>query len=442
MMKLQKYNQLFEADIKKNKGVPEDYIEGVEQKGREKYGYNGPSREEIHQIMDITKRIGDIQRGHEDELTEIGKEIIMQQYGSILDDVKLDIKVVRPDDEEKMEMVQKMINDEDDEPKIPSNDVEIPEEPVDQDEVDKRKILNNIMQGESQNVHSLMHYGKDKIDEIDGDLLDLYNRFLDLTKKADWDDRLNLEMMMKQMPQFCNAEEVNWEENEDGETTPVIKVRAIDLPLMIHETLKGIYELIMANAIPEDKELARKIMAETDSLSNEKEDVKFGPFIAADLRDFITSHLERTSDTDINEIPNLKEFIYGRIVELPANIFIELMYAILSGDQDKADTILRGSDHPKGYTPKSGKEARELEEKDLIYQAINDATGTVDVGTIGVDIPDDEGDTVVGKIEDDEILKPKEKSYSDMSKSELDRELNQALEVDDYETIKKIQPYL
>ena len=46
------------------------------------------------------------------------------------------------------------------------------------------------------------------------------------------------------------------------------------------------------------------------------------------------------------------------------------------------------------------------------------------------------------EIKDDEKLEPKEKSYADMSKRELDDILNQALDNDDFETIKKIQQYL
>jgi len=410
-MKLQKYSQLFEADIKKNKGVPQDYIEGVERKGREKYGYTGPNQMEFEEMMGALDSIMRIQQGHHEELTEIGKEIIMNQYGGILDGVELDIKIVDPNDAEKAEMVQKMTQEE---PEIESPEIELPQEEIDQNEVDKRKILNNLMQGEAQNVHSMMHFAKDKIDEIDEDLLHYYTRLLEINKKFDWLDRANLEDMMKNHPEMCNAEEVEWK-GEEGNETPVIKVRALDLPMLIHETVKGIYELIMANAIPENPYLAKRIMDETDTLTDEKEDIKFGPFIAADLRDFITDHIQRTSDKDIQEIPNLKEFIYGRLVELDANTFVEVMYAILSGDQELADKLMNDAD--------------------IVYNAAQDADGTVDVGTFGVDIPNEE-------IEDDDALKPKEKSYADMSKSELDRELNKALEVDDYDTIKKIQPYL
>jgi hypothetical protein len=412
-MKLKKYNQLFEADIKKNKGIPEDYIEGVEQKGREQFGHQGPSHMEMREMMDAMHDIMRIQDGHEKELTEIGKEIILHHYGDILDDVKLDIKIVKPNDEEKSEMVQKMMQKED-EPEIESPEIELPEEEIDQDEVDKRKILNNLMQGEAQNVHSMMHYAKDEIDKIDEDLLHFYTRLLEINRKFDWMDAADLEQMMMQNPEMANAEEVEWE-GEEGNETPVIKVRALDLPMLIHETVKGIYELIMANAIPENEYLARRVMKETDTLKDEKQDIKFGPFIAADIRDFITSHLERMHK-DALDIPNIKEFIYGSLVELEAKKFIEVIYAILSDDQELAD--------------------------DLIHPIINNTLDSLKEETEEyIEDYDEDDETLVG-VEDDETLKPKEKSYADMSKSELDKVLNQALDNEDYDTVKKIQEYL
>ena len=427
-MKLQKYNQMFEADIKKNKGVPQDYIEDVERKGREMYGYTGPNRAEFMEMMESLNDVFKIQEGHHDELTEIGKEIIMNHYGGLLEDVKLDIKIVRPDDEEKAEMAAKTQDDDDDgddeeqEPEIPSDDIELPEEPVDQDEVDKRKILNNLMQGEAQNIHSMMHEVKDKIDGIDEFLLDLYSRVLEINKKFDWFDQAQ----MMENPEMGNFEEVDWEEDEEsGEITPVIKVRALDLPMLIHETVKGIYELIMSNAIPDNEYLAKRIMAETDNLENEKEDIKFGPFIAADIRDFINEHLERKHSGSIG-ITNLREFIYSKMVELDANAFISLIYAMLSDDIDTADKL--------------------IEEFTIVERAIEDATYDPDDAMEYDGDDGDDHDEIVNmmkdKYADSDPEEPKEKEYADMSKAEKDKILNQALDDSDFETIKKLQPYL
>jgi hypothetical protein len=48
--------------------------------------------------------------------------------------------------------------------------------------------------------------------------------------------------------------------------------------MLIHETVKGVYKLIMAHAIPEDKELALKIKNAVQTLEDETQDVKYGPY--------------------------------------------------------------------------------------------------------------------------------------------------------------------
>jgi hypothetical protein len=220
---------------------------------------------------------------------------------------------------------------------------------------------------------------------------------------------------------MASAEEVEWKEDEDGNTKQVIKVRALDLPMLIHETVKAIYELIMANAIPDNEYLAKRIMAETDTLKDEKEDIKYGPFLAADIRDFVTKHLERMHKINIIDYPFIREHIYGYLVLLPANEFLEIIHAILNGDNKLADDLIM--------------------KQNIINLAIDDVKGESNNDYNTSDEQDDDLKHE-GEIEDDIMLKPKEKSYADMSKSELDRALNIALEADDFETIKKITPYL
>jgi hypothetical protein len=289
------------------------------------------------------------------------------------------------------------------------------------------------MQGEAQNVHSMMHTKKDEIDEVDNFLLDLYTRLLEINRKFDWMDRADLEEMMKQNPDMANAEEVEWEEDEDGEQIPVIKVRCLDLPMLIHETVKGIYELIMANAIPENAEMARKVIEETDSLKNEKEDIKFGPFIAADIRDFFTNYIERKTKVNLIDIPNLREFIYGHMVELEANKFLELTYAILSDDKDMADDLIK--------------------KFNIVELAIADATSEPEEIESSYDDDDEEVssmniDDFIGgpKASDEPLTSPKEeepknhsKKLASMGKNQLNFELNKAIDNEDWEYAQEVQ---
>lgn len=427
MRKLKKFNQMFEADIKDNSGVNDDYLQSIEDRAMEAYGDSGLSREEQQEIGGLFHNIFRMQQGHEEELTEIGKEIIMGAYGSILDGVELDLKIVRPDDSEKREMVDKMFdepNKRNEEPDsgVQSDNIEIETE-VDVDEVDKRKILNNIMQGESQNVHTMLFNKKDEIDNISSGLVENSLRFLELNEKIMWDtNRPPLEEMMKNMPDMANAVEVDWEddENEDGEkeTKPVIKVRALELTMILHETVKGIYELIMANAIPSDPAMAEKVLAETDSVKDEDQDIKYGKFIATDLRDYINRFLEDNYPA-IKGVDNIREFIYGGLAEMNARTFLDFMKKALTGDNESADRILKNSNIVE----------------DIMKSFDDFENQTDDDEYIDIDGSDDE----YTGVSDDE---PTEVRYIDMSPSELEKELNKALDNDDFATAKEIGKYM
>ena len=47
---------------------------------------------------------------------------------------------------------------------------------------------------------------------------------------------------------------------------PIIKSRGVDFPMLLHETVKGIYELIAAAGIPEDKRTAGLVMSNTSTM--------------------------------------------------------------------------------------------------------------------------------------------------------------------------------
>jgi len=175
---------LFEAKL----NLPQEYINKVRDEAKEQYGgFRGPTRQEMAQMGNLLNRIFSIQRGHEDKLTEVGKSVIQKFYGPVIKGVELDIKIVEPDDEEKLEMAQKMLQQEQEqESEIEQPEVELELKGIEHD-IDKRKLINNIMQGEAQNVHSMMYDVREQVKKITGSdqLLDLYMEVLDLNKKID-----------------------------------------------------------------------------------------------------------------------------------------------------------------------------------------------------------------------------------------------------------------
>lgn len=445
-MALKKYSQLFEADIRKT--LPEDYIRDVRRRAAPLMG--GPTRQEFMEVMHLMDEIFAIQEGHEEELTEIGKKVILEHYGRMLEDVELDIKIVDKFDEEKMQMATKMQDekeedeDEDEkkeEPKYPNFEVPIN---VPQEEVDRRKIINNVMQGEAQNVHSMMYSAKKELDEIDPHLLDLFVRHLEINRKFDWDERRpDLSQHMKDHPEMANCMETDYEgeegQGEEGEVKPRIKVRVLDFPMLIHETVKGIYELMSHKVIPEDQTMAEALLKLTDTLKDEEEDIKYGPFIAADIRDYINDLLQRTEKEDIQMLPNLREFIFSKMMDLSADKFVELIKNILMKEIDKADAMLVGRD---GLIKEAIKDAKGEPEQKSVYdedeeELTGEREGERELGEEGID---DEILSLFNKPKDiEEKPEQKKKKWFEYSRGELNNFLNDAIDKQDWTMAREIQ---
>jgi len=214
------------------------------------------------------------------------------------------------------------------------------------------------------------------------------------------------------------------EAEEDGK--PKIKARVLDLPMLIHETVKGIYELMSHKAIPEDPVMAENLLKLTDSLTDEEEDIKYGPFIAADLRDYINDVLQRTQKEDIQIIPNLREFIFSKMMDLSADKFVELIKNILAKNIDMADAVLVGVDG-------------------LIAEAVKDVIGEEESIPSVEDYEDE--DTLTGEDqgvnnEIEQMKQPKERSYSSLSNGELNNLINKMMDEENWEEVKKISEYL
>ena len=334
--------KLFEAELKNNSGLPDNYFRKLVERGRALYGH-GPTFNDQREFQNTFFALLAVQNGHEEELTEIGKDIIMKHYGNILDNVILDIKVIKPGDPKQIEMAENTAKP----PKVEYEDITHL-----RDEIDKRKMLNVLMQGESQNVHDLLYFEKDRLDYIDPNLLRLDLALIKKDILLHWNDDLDLQASMEQMYQFANVMEIDAQNNpqkekpkpdegnlkqtpykpgkededeEEGETAKnVIRVRALMLSGLVHETVKGIYELIATvqqDAVEGDTEEEKienieKIMQQTDNLENEQEDIQFGSFVASDVRDFVNKILDTIPGTD--KISNMKEFVFGHLAAMPA----------------------------------------------------------------------------------------------------------------------------
>jgi hypothetical protein len=315
------------------------------------------SGQDIPRFLNFVSKAKQIQQGKEKELEKLAETTIRNMYGDILDGVNLNIKFPQQG------QIQKMMEEAPDEPDqerfTELKDAEVISE------IQRRKIANNITQGEAKNTKLCLNMPevRDGLIRILGkeegkEYLSLLNKITEMAGFFDWQIpmEIQLDMWKRDKSGFAGSVKVEWEtpkENEEAEdlaqkilaeleidveipdeteelfdmTSPTITALGTDFAMLLHEAVKGIYELIAANAIPSDEETAETIILNTDTLADEIEDLRYGPEIAADLRDFINEFPESGT------ISNLRERIFGKMMLMqPAQKFLDLMFLILNQD--------------------------------------------------------------------------------------------------------------
>jgi hypothetical protein len=454
-MNIKTFTQLVdEASLRDNPGIPGEggkegnYLSKVE--GRAKERLDSLQRKHgadisFPRFMSIVSRARQIQAGKEKELEKLAENAIRSYYGSILEEVTLNIKFPKAD------QIKKSME------KVPSEPPEMPQLKELKDsniisEIQKRKIANNITQGEAKNTKLCLNLPevRDGLIRILGqekgtEYKDLLNKITEIAGFFDWQIpmEVQLEMWKRDKSGFSGSVSVEWvsDKEEDTEelaqkvlgdlendtevpeeaeeifeqTTPTINALGTDFAMLLHETIKGIYELIASVAIPDDEETAVTIIMNTDTLADEIEDLRYGPEIAADLRDFINEFPE-TAD-----IPNLREHVFGKMMAMDAKDFLELMYMILNEDP-KAKPVVQ-------------------EFVDEISEEIN----RYELGQAGIDNDDDYepgeqyGETPVSASAQ---TQPEEIDYSELSKREIEKLIDKALDAKDYDTVRDLSKYL
>jgi len=436
-MSIKKFIQ--EASLRGNKSTPDQYLNSIDSRAAQSLGTEAPPQliRKMIQLGGTIKRLqNQIGPSGLAQLEKLAERTILDAYGSILGNTKL--KISFPKDSEIPEMLQPV-------PAEPKNLKKLTDQGI-IDEIMKRKISNNITQGEAKNSKKMlvMPEVRDGLRQIFGqaagdEYLAAIKEITDVASSLDWKipAQAQLEMWKNDRSGFAGSVKVDWEgptadedaakkvlndlankdlENIDtdsvlGESTPVITAIGTDFAMLLHETIKGIYELIASAGIPDDEETAQTVLMNTDTLSDELEDLRYGPFLAADLRDFINSIPEADS------VENMREYVFGKLMQLPAEEFLDLMKQIFAKEEGAKLQIRAMILDIKN------------ELQDWEYGA---AMNRYDDEAITVEEP--EADQPAE--EDDEI------DFANMTKSELDAMINKALDSGDIELLNKLSKHI
>jgi hypothetical protein len=329
--------------------------------------------------------------------------------------------------------------------------------------IDKRKIANNIIQGESKNTKNILHTEevKEGLNRIFGErkgreIFSLWDQITKMANKLDWQIPIDAKAQMMEQnpvgmagacacewPGMPKAKDEQKQEILDSLETPdedgsdemsdgaeealedlfsqgnlKIKAVGIDFPMLLHETVKGIYEMIAAVAIPEDSTIASLVQMATSSYEDEAEDFRYGPYIAADLRDFVFKNPDST------KYPNVREFVFGELMSLEDDDFFDTISRILKSKVDGVDD------------PVARKKI-----DDIIADVI-DRIKKWELGEVigheqedEIELSDDEYSDLTS---DSDIIPNKEEGEKELSKRELQEEIDAALDSGDMDRFKKL----
>ena len=105
--------------------------------------------------------------------------------------------------------------------------------------------------------------------------------------------------------------------NEQQESGITIKARALNFPMLVHELIKGLYELVSLQGFKGDKEANQGVVDKVDKLKHEPEDIRRGKFIFDALNDIF-------ADSPHSD-PRIREFFFSEVYQLEDGDFIEFV---------------------------------------------------------------------------------------------------------------------
>ncbi len=226
-------------------------------------------------------------------------------------------------------------------------------------EVTKRRLINSMIQGASKKCSHMFHLVEDEINEINPRLNNSYSK---MVAGADLCYYLLDEKTIKPLPGGV----VNVEYGKSEDNKPTIYATGNSFPILVHEIVKGVMEIISSHGLPENETILEYVYNKADYTGAEFWDMRLGPGIWEQF-------LECFEVEDLD----LKHHVYQDVVSLPVNEFNHFMKEILSGT-NKGKRLL------KEFCERIREQIRK---DDLNYSILNDDVGDDD--ELGPDELDD-----------------------------------------------------
>jgi hypothetical protein len=261
--------------------------------------------------MKLLPQIMQAEAPYKAQLVELAKEVAKQAYPIIEQTgIELDAQLVGPG-----ELSMDQSN--------PPEEQEL-DAFIEKSGIDKRRIINAITQGASIRGTKAYYIFNDILDMMDESLLQKYNEIIG-NAYGIYDSDEAIAMMLAMMSQNSASQggesEVDWDEEEE---TLVIKAKGIIFPILVHELVKGLYEILSLQGFSGDAEKNKQIVGKVDRATNEPEDLRYGKFIY----DALAKHV---IDSPYDPA-KLRELFFIEVYKLPDTEFREFIEDSINDD--------------------------------------------------------------------------------------------------------------
>jgi len=285
---------------------------------------NNPLNKLMSTVMQSMQQIIGIQMRNKEDLEQLAINLVKKEMGIPKGAIQFKAELV----------MQPMVADEgmQSEPKLPSEE-EIKEFMGDMENFDleraKRRMINSLIQGAAFKGGHMYVLVSKELNKIDPRLLNLYGVSQSLMEHAYW--------IFPDMEKMAGSGGGQMGQNKVDEKTdpPTVIAKAVTFPLLVHELVKGIYEIFGSHGLPDDPRQQEMILNAEDTLPSEIWDSRLGPIF---WEKFMASYPMELFDEDKKHI---QHYLFMRFSALDAKEFFRIAQLILNNDPKGKQFIQR-----------------------------------------------------------------------------------------------------
>ena len=285
---------------------------------------NNPLNQLMSTVMQSMQQIIGIQMRNKEDLEQLAIKLVKKEMGIPEGAMQFKAELVM----QPMGAAEGMQS----EPELPSEE-EIEEFMGDMEnfnlERSKRRFINSLIQGAAFKGGHMYVLVSKELNNMDPRLLNLYGVSQALMEHAYW--------IFPNMEGMAGGGGGQMGQSEVDEETdpPTVRAKAVTFPLLVHELVKGVYEIFGTHGLPDDPKQQEMILNAEDTLPSEIWDSRLGPIF---WEKFMATYPMELFDEDKKHI---QHYLFMRFSALDAKEFFRIAQLILNDDPKGKQFIQR-----------------------------------------------------------------------------------------------------